>query len=57
MARHGGGIDDGDYINMEMKGWCGKINEGRTASEIRENNTQVEEGFVVDNDEEEIPFS
>tara|TARA_R110002051_G_scaffold264420_2_gene324352 strand:- start:1484 stop:2947 length:1464 start_codon:yes stop_codon:yes gene_type:complete len=57
VARHGGGIDDGDYINMEMKGWCGKINEGKTASEIRENNTQVEEGFVVDNDEEEIPFS
>ena len=57
VARHGGGIDDGDYINMEMKGWCGKINEGKTASEIRANNTQIEEGFVVDNDEEEIPFS
>ena len=57
VARHGGGIDDGDYINMEMKGWCGKIEEGKTASEIRENNTQAEEGFIVEYDEEEIPFS
>ena len=57
VARHGAGLDAGDYINMKMKGWCGKIEEGKTASEIRENNTQSEEGFIVDDDEEEIPFA
>ena len=39
---------------MEMKGWCGKIEEGKTDSEIRENNTQAEDGFIVEYDEEEI---
>ena len=57
VARHGAGLDDGDYINMNMTGWCGKIEEGKTASEIRENNTQSEEGFIVDDDEEEIPIA
>ena len=55
-ARHGGGLDEGDYINMHMKGWCGKIEEGRTAFEIRETDTSSEGGFVVDNETEEIPF-
>ena len=55
VTRHGAGLD-GDYINMHMKGWCGKIEEGRTASEIRSESNQVEEGFIVEDDTEEIPF-
>ena len=25
ISRHGGGLDDNDYINCYMKGWCAKI--------------------------------
>ena len=56
VARHGSGMDDGDYINMHMKGWCGKIDEGKTASELRTESSEGEEGFIVEDDEEEIPF-
>lgn len=59
IARHGAGLEPGDYINMKMKGWCAKISEGRTALELREENLQTEEGFIVDDgqeDNEEVPF-
>jgi replicative DNA helicase len=57
-ARHGGGLDEGDYINMHMKGWCGKIEEGQTASELRQSNQNSEEGFIVEDErEDEIPFT
>lgn len=58
ISRHGGGLDDNDYINCFMKGWCAKITEGRTRLEIVNNVRSNNEGFVIDeNDEEaEIPF-
>lgn len=58
VSRHGGGLDDNDYINCHMKGWCAKIAEGKTRLEIL-NNKDTDEGFVVDetNDEKTIPFS
>ena len=34
IARHGQGLEPSDYINMHMKGSCGKITEGRTAFEL-----------------------
>jgi replicative DNA helicase len=34
ISRHGPGLDDNDYINCHMKGWCAKITEGRTRIEI-----------------------
>ena len=34
VSRHGGGLDDNDYINCSMKGWCAKITEGRTRLEV-----------------------
>ena len=55
VARHGAGLSGGDYINMHMKGWCGKIEEGKTASQLRSEQSESEEGFIVEN-EEEIPF-
>lgn len=58
ISRHGGGLDDNDYINCNMKGWCAKITEGKTRLEIL-NNTQTDnEGFILDdnNDEDQIPF-
>ena len=48
---------DNDYINCHMKGWCAKISEGKTKLELMNNNSDEEEGFVVDNDKEEIPFA
>jgi replicative DNA helicase len=58
ISRHGGGLDDNDYINCFMKGWCAKITEGRTRLEIVNNVKTNNEGFIVDDysNEEEIPF-
>jgi hypothetical protein len=57
ISRHGGGLDDNDYINCHMKGWCAKITEGSTKLELSTNN-QLKDGFIVNaNDNEEaIPF-
>jgi replicative DNA helicase len=57
VSRHGGGLDDNDYINCHMKGWCAKITEGQTKLEISNNNSPTSKGFELnDNYEEEIPF-
>lgn len=56
ISRHGGGLDDNDYINCHMKGWCAKITEGKTKLEIMNNSDDETEGFVIENDKEEIPF-
>jgi len=60
ISRHGGGLDDNDYINCHMKGWCAKITEGRTKLEIANNiSPNNEDEFLIINDEnqkESIPF-
>jgi len=59
ISRHGGGLDDNDYINCHMKGWCAKITEGKTRLEILHNVQNDDEGFIVENDsnnDQEIPF-
>lgn len=56
ISRHGGGLDDNDYINCSMKGWCAKIIEGKTKLELSSNNNKSE-GFISDeSDNEAIPF-
>lgn len=58
ISRHGGGLDDNDYINCFMKGWCAKIVEGRTRLEVVNNIKSNSEGFIVDdNDNDQIPFN
>jgi replicative DNA helicase len=60
ISRHGGGLDDNDYINCHMKGWCAKITEGRTKLEIANNISQNStDGFTIDDDTEDknIPFA
>lgn len=47
IARHGGGLDDNDYINCNMKGWCAKITEGKTRLELL-NNLGKEDGFTIE---------
>lgn len=61
ISRHGGGLDDNDYINCHMKGWCAKITEGKTRLELLHNGKNSNNGFIVDdnnNEEQEtdIPF-
>lgn len=56
VSRHGGGLDDNDYINCHMQGWCAKIVEGKTKLELS-NNPNNGFGINEDNDnQEEIPF-
>jgi replicative DNA helicase len=59
ISRHGGGLDDNDYINCHMKGWCAKITEGKTKLEINNSTSKTKDGFIVDTENEntnEIPF-
>lgn len=51
IARHGEGLQSGDYINVHMKGYCGQIEEGSTAFELQDK---------VDNktyDNVDVPFA
>lgn len=59
ISRHGGGLDDNDYINCNMKGWCAKITEGRTKIETMHNRGKKTDGFSINDQQissEEIPF-
>jgi replicative DNA helicase len=57
ISRHGGCLDDNDYINFNVKGWCAKITEGQTKLEISHNIGPKKDGFIVDeNNDQEIPF-
>jgi replicative DNA helicase len=58
ISRHGGGLDDNDYINCQMKGWCAKITEGNTRLELINNiKPKQADGFIIDeNNDQEINF-
>ena len=59
VSRHGGGLDDNDYINCNMKGWCAKITEGKTKLELMSNSSNKDDGFIVEDEnanDQEIPF-
>lgn len=57
VARHGSGLEEGDYINCHMKGHCAKIVEGQSKLHHLANKKKNDEGFVIDgNSEEDIPF-
>lgn len=47
VARHGCGLDDGDYISMNMFGSIGKLVEGQTRNELHNNARAREEGFEI----------
>lgn len=62
ISRHGGGLDDNDYINCHMKGWCAKITEGKTRIEVMNGGGNKPGNFVggfdvATTDEEEISFT
>lgn len=61
ISRHGGGLDDNDYINCHMKGWCAKITEGQTKLEINNSTNTKKDGFIINSEDthennEQIPF-
>ena len=47
VARHGCGLDDGDYISVKMFGNIGKIEEDETRNEIQQNARSRSEGFEI----------
>jgi len=61
ISRHGGGLDDNDYINCHMKVWCAKITEGQTRLELLHGSKKKKGGFIIndnneDEEEQDIPF-
>lgn len=59
FSRNGGDLGDREYINFHMKGYNGRLTEGRTNFEIKNGLGGPESnggGFIVDNDEEEKKF-
>ena len=60
ISRHGGCLDDNDYINFNLKGLCAKITEGQTKLEMSGGLNSKKDGFIIDennDNEEEISFS
>lgn len=53
VARHGEGLDDGDYVSMKMFGKFGRIEEGNTRNEIHNNSRAREQGFEIDEEIDE----
>jgi hypothetical protein len=39
-----------------MKGWCAKITEGKTRLELLNNKTTDDEGFILDDNDDQIKF-
>ncbi len=57
IARHGEGLDDKDYINVQMIGKYGKLVEGKTAFELEDGVGQIDEDTALgDDDDTDIPF-
>jgi replicative DNA helicase len=59
VARHGAGLDDGDYINMQFKGQYNKIIESKTRNQVKADKSKQTEGFIVNDAKpgEQIPFN
>lgn len=57
VARHGEGLDDGDYISIKMFGKLGRIEQGLTRNEIHEANRSNEQGFETEDINEGDDFS
>jgi replicative DNA helicase len=55
-ARHGAGLDDKDYINCHFIGKFGRITEGLTNFEAMKKIEDTDNGFIVDDNENNIPF-
>jgi len=45
VTRHGPGMEFGNYINVDMMGWCARIEEKKTRQEITQTNKDINQGF------------
>jgi hypothetical protein len=52
VARHGEGLDDGDYVSMMMHGKFGRIEQGLTRNEIHNANANQQQGFQTEDIDE-----
>jgi hypothetical protein len=52
IARHGGCLEDGDYINIRMDGAIAKLTEGPTRNEL--NTRTIDDGFETDESDTDI---
>ena len=57
IARHGEGLADKDYININMIGKYGKLVEGKTAFELEDGTNFVDDEDILGNDNDDIPFA
>jgi replicative DNA helicase len=58
ISRHGAGIEENDYINCHMKGWCAKISEGKTRIELMKGGSGLDgSGFDTTETNEKISFN
>ena len=56
IARHGEGLQDKDYINVNMIGKYGKLTEGKTAFEL-EDGTNLIDDDQLGSQNDDIPFA
>ena len=56
IARHGEGLEDRDYINVNMIGKYGKLIEGQTAFELEDGVNTTNDKTEVDDGDDDIPF-
>lgn len=48
ICRHGPGIEQGNHINCELKGWCAKIVEKKTRFELMNSNNSPNDNQPID---------
>ena len=56
IARHGEGLEDRDYINVNMIGKYGKLVEGKTAFELEDGVDTTNDMTEADDSDDDIPF-
>ena len=45
VTRHGPGMEFGNYINVDMKGWCARVEERKSRQEILQEEKNKNQGF------------
>lgn len=56
ISRHGEGLEDRDYINVNMIGKYGKLVEGKTAFELEDGVDAIDSQDETDDGDDDIPF-
>ena len=54
LARHGGCLEEGDYINVYMQGEYARLTEGPTRNKLKTSNKVKKDGFETDGSDTDI---